>query len=49
MRMFELMDRLPSINLEGGQKLSTVNQGTVVIDHKFNFSLFLIILYLSLF
>lgn len=25
-RMFELMDRIPSIDLEGGKKLSTVNQ-----------------------
>lgn len=25
-RMFELMDRLPSINAEGGQILPTVNQ-----------------------
>ncbi|XP_067034286.1 uncharacterized protein [Acropora muricata] len=24
--MFELMDRIPSIDLEGGKKLSTVNQ-----------------------
>ena len=33
MRMFELMDRIPSIDLEGGKKLSTVNQGRGVIDH----------------
>lgn len=33
MRMFELMDRIPSIDLEGGMKLSTVNQGRGVIDH----------------
>ena len=31
MRMFELMDRLPAINMEGGQILPSVNESKFIV------------------